>query len=1099
MSVAVYVRTVASEAPGGVKETTHYPALKELLNAAGDELNPKVRVIIHPTGGREAGIPDGVFWTANLLPREGQPGLDLYGTEHRVPDRGALEVKGFAQSLNALAEDPQVQKYLLKYRQVLITNLRQFAVVQLRDGKPVIIDDYTLAESKEAFCALGDGDLRAHERPLREFLRRALTAQTAMAQPGEVAFHLASHAREAKARLDLFDDFLELNGLKQTLESALGITFAGERGDAFFRAELVQTLFYGVFSAWVLWHEEDPQRTDAFDYRTTSHYLRVPVIDRLYNAAASRNVLQQTKLMHTLRNAADVLNRVDRTAFFAAFDQGLAVQYFYEPFLAAFDPDLRKQLGVWYTPPEIVRGMVAKCDRLLMDELGEPDGLAGDNVLLLDPCCGTGAYVVEALRVAAERWKARGEPYADRLRRAATSRMFGFELLTGPFVVAHLQVAFLLAKHGVHLHDDERVGIFLTNALTGWEPIAEERRILDPLALFAESDRAHAVKRDERILVVIGNPPYSGYAGISTMSEERSLSERYRPSDGSPGQGLNDLYVRFFAMAERRIERTEQGIVCLISNYSWLEGLSHVRMREVMSRSFDRIWIDNMHGDRRISERTPTGETSETVFAIRGQSDGIKPGVAISTLIRLPHTAIREAEVFHRDFHQARAADRRAAYLQNLGNYERVFPNRALGLPFRPREVSASYLSWPRLIEIFPTSYPGVKTSRDDLLVDIDRERLEARMRRYFDPGVTDAAIDREVPGTMQSSARYDAVGIRRTLSCRGIDALGFRKYFYRPFDCRWIYWERETKLLDEKRVELAQNVAQDNLWIEARQKEAQPEWQRGTVTQSLPDNLGNGLSNWFPLKICPDDSVDAQLRLDGTDGADDRILWNLSQAAWENLDRHGLAERPDTLFFHALAVMHAPGYAAENVDALRQDWPRVPHQPADGNGTREWLLSGGELGKRVAALLDIETPVTGIDTGDPDPRFTGVARFEWTGTQPYQEGTNDLAMDGGWGYRGQSGVTMPGNGRVVELGDGTLDVIFHDRARWTGVPRAVWEYHLGGYQVLKKWLSYREADVLGRPMRLDEIRTFTAIARRIAALLALGPELDAHYRRATG
>ena len=192
--------------------------------------------------------------------------------------------------------------------------------------------------------------------------------------------------------------------------------------------------------------------------------------------------------------------------------------------------------GVWYTPPEIVEGMVAKCDRLLIKELGEPDGLAGEGVLVLDPCCGTGAFLVEALRTAARRWAARGEPYADRLRRAATNRMFGFELLTGPFVVAHLQVAFLLAKHGVRLEGEERAGVFLTNALTGWEPVTAEKRLLDPLNLYAENDRAHAVKRQEPILVVIGNPPYSGYVGIAGMDEEREIADRYRP-DGRGGRG----------------------------------------------------------------------------------------------------------------------------------------------------------------------------------------------------------------------------------------------------------------------------------------------------------------------------------------------------------------------------------------------------------------------------------------------------------------------------------------------------------------------------------------------------------------------------------
>jgi hypothetical protein len=226
------------------------------------------------------------------------------------------------------------------------------------------------------------------------------------------------------------------------------------------------------------------------------------------------------------------------------------------------------------------------------------------------------------------------------------------------------------------------------------------------------------------------------------------------------------------------------------------------------------------------------------------------------------------------------------------------------------------------------------------------------------------------------------------------------------------------------------------------------------------------------------------------------------------------LEDRPETIFFHALAIMHAPAYAEENAGALRQDWPRVPLSlcpplPSGGEGpgvrgketdaTCAWLLRGAALGKRVAALLDIETPVPGVDAGDVLPELRTIARYEMQdGTQP-RERTEDVALRARWGYRGQGGVVMPGPDSSVPLGDGTRDVVANPKARWTGVPDAVWNYHLGGYQVLKKWLSYREEAILGRPLTLDEVRTFTAICRRIASLLALGPELDAHYHAATG
>ena len=247
--------------------------------------------------------------------------------------------------------------------------------------------------------------------------------------------------------------------------------------------------------------------------------------------------------------------------------------------------------------------MVARVDRALKDDLGIEDGLAAENVYVLDPCCGTGAYLAETLKRIAVNLqdKGLGALTGARVKQAATQRVFGFEIMPAPFVVAHLQVGLTMQALDAPLSEDgnERAGVFLTNALTGWEP-----RMQKPLPfpeLEEERDRAERVKQDTPVLVILGNPPYNGFAGMA-VDEERELSEAYRTVREvrkPEGQGLNDLYVRFFRMAERRIaEKTGRGVVCFISNYSWLEGLSFTGMRERYLEVFDAIRIDNLHGDR---------------------------------------------------------------------------------------------------------------------------------------------------------------------------------------------------------------------------------------------------------------------------------------------------------------------------------------------------------------------------------------------------------------------------------------------------------------------------------------------------------------------
>ena len=379
-----------------------------------------------------------------------------------------------------------------------------------------------------------------------------------------------------------------------------------------------------MFSAWVLWARQTPAPQGAFDWRTAVWHLRAPVIRALFQQLSDPGRLQPLGLVEVLDWTAAALDRVDREAFFARFNQGEAVSYFYEPFLEEFDPALRKQLGVWYTPAEVVRYMVARVDRALKDDLGIEDGLAGENVYVLDPCCGTGAYLAETLRRIATnlQGKGLGALTGAQVKKAATEWVFGFEIMPAPFVVAHLQVGLTMQALDAPLSDDgnERAGVFLTNALTGWEP-REQQKLYIP-ELEEERDRAEQVKQDTPVLVILGNRPYNGFAGMAVGKEEE-LKEAYRTVKDvkkPEGQGLNDLFVRFFRMAERRItEKSGRGIVCFISNYSWLDGLSFTGMRERYLEAFDAIRIDNLNGDKyKTGKTTPDGRPDHSSFSTPG-------------------------------------------------------------------------------------------------------------------------------------------------------------------------------------------------------------------------------------------------------------------------------------------------------------------------------------------------------------------------------------------------------------------------------------------------------------------------------------------------
>ena len=1079
---------------GATAERSSYGPLANLLNAVGASLRPKV-FCVGELANQGAGHPDFGLYAAKQL-QKGRP------REDQAPERGVVEVKAAGDDTWITAAGDQVSRYWGRYRLVLVTNTRDFVLVgEDVAGRPAKLETFRLADNAEDFR-------RKLEKPrafargvgagLGEYLARALSHCTTLAEPKDLAWLLASYARDGLARVEAAGDAPALAAVRAALEDALGVRFEGERGVAFFRSTLVQTLFYGVFSAWVLWARQVPPPTGRFNWHEAVWHLRAPVLQALFQQLAHPGRLQPLGLVEVLDWTAAALDRVDRVAFFVRFSEEEAVAYFYEPFLEAFDPELRKQLGVWYTPTEVVRYMVARVDRALRDDLGIADGLAAENVYVLDPCCGTGAYMAEVLRRIAANLEGQGlgALVGARVKQAATERVFGFEIMPAPFVVAHLQVGLTMQNLDAPLADDgtERAGVFLTNALTGWEPRTNKPL---PFPEFEEErDRAERVKQERPILVILGNPPYNGFAGMA-VDEERELSTAYRSTKRvrrPEGQGLNDLYVRFFRMAERRIaEKTGQGVVCFISNYSWLDGLSFTGMRERYLEAFDVVRIDCLNGDKyKTGKVAPDGSPDPSIFSTTGNPVGIQVGTAIATLVRkAEHTPAGEIGFRHL-WGQTKPAELIAtAEVELDALYEEIEPVLPLGLPFAKSAVSEEWFDWPSLPDLFPAWYQGSETGRDAFLVDTDLDRLKARVADYFDAALSHDEIARRYPLVMKDTARFDGCRVRdRLLKRGGPDETGFVRHAYRPFDDRWLYWEAETKLLREKSPHYPKHVFAENLWLSAAQhlRRGAEEPQACFTKHLASRHLIERGTSMFP----------AWLRDDGMGNDDARSRRaNLSATAQRYLDRLGAGV--EDLFHHVLAILHDPAYREANAGALRMEWPRIPLPGWTDGGTEgaaTSLASSAARGRELAALLDPETPVSSV---------TGLLLAAAIAVPATIDGHNmsgeDFALTAGWGHFGTGDAVMPGQGRIVEraytsderaalggtvasLGGTTFDVYLNARAFWPNVPAAVWHYKLGGYQILKKWLSYREHDILGRPLKPEEVQHFADTARRIGAML---------------
>ena len=463
------------------REETYYPAVRNLLTAILKNLGLPIEVPTSTSERRTGGgidLPDVALY-------DGPGDFIVVAGEVKLPEAELQEIAVTTE------RNDQIGRYLARTRVVLLCNVRSFGLLivepeftatgaipaERRRLEQVVELWRSASELKERWSVDAE-----RVDALAELIEIAVTRFAPIAEPETLARILARQARRAKVGLPR--EFSQaVSGLMEDFGTALGITFEGEEGQEFFRSSLIQTVYYGIFAGWLLWART--LRAEGFRWRDLPQHIRIPFLGELFYEIQHPTRIAELGLVPHLDIATETLGRVHRETFFQRLtlptlgttedaEQPIttAIVYFYEPFLETFDPGLRKQLGVWYTPPEIVRYQVKKVDALLREQLGCSLGFADANVVVLDPACGTGAYLIEVLHCAADTLRREGieAELGETLLRAICQRVIGFEILTAPFVIAHLQLHLLLTELGAEPERNQRPAVFLTNALTGWRP-----------------------------------------------------------------------------------------------------------------------------------------------------------------------------------------------------------------------------------------------------------------------------------------------------------------------------------------------------------------------------------------------------------------------------------------------------------------------------------------------------------------------------------------------------------------------------------------------------------------------------------------------------
>lgn len=868
-----------------------------------------------------------------------------------------------------------------------------------------------------------------------------------------------------------------------------------------------QTVCYGLFSARVNVPDREASRFTrehaAYDLPKTNPFLR-EAFEYIAGTKLDPSIVWAVDVL------ADVLRHCDMSEILKHFGKAGHKQdpvlHFYETFLAAYDPDLRERRGIYYTPEPVVQYIVASIDALLERDLARTDGLADNSritvevadptkkggkakqevhrVQILDPAAGTGTFLYETIRHIHEALSPNRGLWAGERGYVAQHllpRLHGFELMMAPYAVAHMKLGWLLKETGYDFPHDERLRVYLTNTLEEAEIVA------GPLLALAnqiarEANAASKVKAECPIMVILGNPPYSGLS--ANMNEwiddllKKPLpldggAQGYYTVDGEPlGEKkvwLQDDYVKFIRFGQYRIERTGYGVLGFITNHGYLENPTFRGMRQSLMATFDDIYVLDLHGSSKKREKPPDGGKDENVF-------DITTGVAVGLFVKRKNGRRKKlARVFHAERWGTRDA-----------KYEWLRANDVQGTQWTPVKPTSPYYffvpkdeslrqeyeSEPQVTEIFAQHVAGVITARDDFAVDFEDEPLLARIADLRDPENEDSEI-RAKYFADRSSSKYspgDTRGwklpqARKTVRQDQDWESRLAQVLYRPFDMRRIYYA--PWIVDWPRTDLMPTMlTEDNIGLSLpRSVEIGRGWEHVFCTCNIIQHHTVSLKEvnyLFPLYLYPDRVKKLGVAAHWPPGQDDRRP-NFTHAFVDqvagilNLDfapdgRGDLKKTfgPEDVFHYAYAVFHSPTYRERYAEFLKVDFARLPL-----TGDRGLFAALAGFGEELVGLHLLEH-VPAPHTTYPQP---GDNRVERTGKKAYKPPTGEAP------------------GRVYI----NKDQYFED------VPPEVWEFHIGGYQVCEKWLKDRKGRVLG----YDDIEHYRGITEAVRHTLRLMDEID--------
>lgn len=1062
-----YIKELKKHSLSDITEHSHRPDLLNLLNSIAKEKNKKIDILHEPKRHPELGAPD----------------FKISLNESII---GYVENKKIEEDLDKTLKSDQIKRYKELSDNILITNYIEW--IWLKKGETI---------QRETLCYKTDIEskrfkpdkirIEAVNNLIKNFLSQP---PIGLARAKDLANALAVRGRWLR-------DFLRIELHRQEKEHQEGKLFGlysifrtnihieltlDEFADAF-----SQTLVYGLFLAKLNALDEKVSLENAKRFIPISFELIKELVDFLDELDKDeykeiRWIVEEVlSIMNNLN-----LNSLQESLSYKNWHRTLSKDmkdivlkdpyvYFYEDFLAAYDKKMRKAKGVYYTPPPVVSFIIRAIDDILIDKFGIKDGFADrQKVTVLDFATGTGTFLLDIFENIFEKLPQKSGKHELIVKEHLLKNIFGFEYLIAPYTIAHLKLSQFLADNGYRLSKGERLQVYLTNTL---EPLIPVHNAFVP-ALYEEGKKAKDIK-EKPILVITGNPPYKGHSQnpsykivkkeinketkyIKELTWIGKEIENYKIVDGKKlhernPKWLQDDYVKFIRFAQLKMEQVDEGIVGIITNHSFLDNPTFKGMRQSLINTFHEIYFLDLHGNVKKKEKNPEGGKDENVF-------DVKPGVCISIFLKSKIDKSSESnlcKLYHAEIWGLRNTKYSYCLSESIKNikWTQIFP-KSPDYIFKPqsKKLKKIFDSFIHIKDIFMLSGNGIVTKRDKLVVGKSENELIYKLSQFNNPEYSDDKIKELFNIPLKDKDKWDMRKAREYLNSSGIDENKIVRIHYRIFDKRYLYQDKilVARLVKDISTNFSSNYSVNNISLilgrAGHNVDQSTSWNLVFASDLMTDiNLfyRGGATNFL-------------LYIKNTQAGGFFVSDSISNEYIENINiefrnfidnKYNHRFTPEKILGYIYAVLHSPTYRKKYAEFLKSDFPRIPFP--DNKREFEKLSSLGWELTQVHIMKDL-----------------GI----------YLKEINDIGN-----YSGN------GNNEVVkveylkDIKTKLFRIKINPDQYFDNIPEEIFNFYIGGYQVLDKYLKDRK----GRTLTLDEIENVEKVVKIIRFTIEQMKKID--------